>query len=207
MPTDYRQNDTLLRHAIDKLYKENDKMKVSPDFADRLRQRIHQEETKRHTRLMRRRIGFAIGIAAAVALIMYISISLFTKELQSDSKSLITRLPTTDEPEEHKEKVDTVKREQEDTVHHVKELPPVPRLPKRYMASQVKKEKDLDEPVTYDESADYDAAERYLEAPPTQSITSLIEVDYEDLKREIEERGRKIKENIELAINQNDEEE
>ena len=75
------------------------------------------------------------------------------------------------------------------------------------MASQVKKEKDLDEPVTYDESADYDAVERYLEAPPTQSITSLIEVDYEDLKREIEERGRKIKENIELAINQNDEEE
>ncbi len=207
MPTDYRQNDTLLRHAIDKLYKENDKMKFSPDFADRLRQRIHQEETKRHTRLMRRRIGFAIGIAAAVALIMYISISLFTKEPQPDSKSLITRLPTTDEPEEHKEKVDTVKREQEDTVHHVKELPPVPRLPKRYMASQIKKEKDLDEPVTYDESADYDAAERYLEAPPTQSITSLIEVDYEDLKREIEERGRKIKENIELAINQNDEEE
>ena len=111
MPTDYRQNDTLLRHAIDKLYKENDKMKVSPDFADRLRQRIHQEETKRHTRLMRRRIGFAIGIAAAVALIMYISISLFTKEPQSDSKPLITRLPATDEPEEHKEKVDTVKRE------------------------------------------------------------------------------------------------
>jgi hypothetical protein len=75
------------------------------------------------------------------------------------------------------------------------------------MARQVKKEKELDDSVTYAEPAYYDATERDVEVSSTQSITSLIEVDYEELKCEIEERGRRIKENIVLAINQNDEEE
>lgn len=207
MEKNTKYDDRLLCTVMHKLAEEKGKMSPSEGFAERLLQRIKEEEAMKKRRTMRRRIWVSVGMVATLALLVCIALHVFKGNEEPISKQVVLRLPKADEPEKHKEKVDTVKREQEDTVHHVKELPPVPRLPKRYMASQVKKEKDLDEPVTYDESADYDAAERYLEAPPTQSITSLIEVDYEDLKREIEERGRKIKENIELAINQNDEEE
>ena len=207
MEKNTKYNDRLLCTVMHKLAEEKSKMSPSEGFAERLLQRIKEEEAMKKRRAMRRRIWVSVGMVATLALLVCIALHVFKGNEEPISKQVVLRLPKADEPEKHKEKVDTVKREQEDTVHHAKELPPVPRLPKRYMARQVKKEKELDDSVTYAEPAYYDATERDVEVSSTQSITSLIEVDYEELKCEIEERGRRIKENIVLAINQNDEEE
>ena len=180
-------------------------MSPSEGFAERLLQRIKEEEAMKKRRTMRRRIWVSVGMVATLALLVCIALHVFKGNEEPISKQVVLRLPKADEPEKHKEKVDTVKREQEDTVHHVKELPPVPRLPKRYMARLVNKEKELDDSVTYAESAYYDATEKDVEVSPTQSITSLVEVDYEQMKREIRQRGEQMMKNVELAINNEEE--
>ncbi len=205
MEKNTKYNDRLLCTVMHKLAEEKGKMSPSEGFAERLLQRIKEEEAMKKRRTMRRRIWVSVGMVATLALLVCIALHVFKGNEEPISKQVVLRHPKADEPEKHMEKVDTVKREQEDTVHHVKELPPVPRLPKRYMARQVNKEKELDDSVTYAESAYYDATEKDVEVSPTQSITSLVEVDYEQMKREIRQRGEQMMKNVELAINNEEE--
>ena len=205
MEKNTKYDDRLLCTVMHKLAEEKSKMSPSEGFAERLLQRIKEEEAMKKRRTMRRRIWVSVGMVATLALLVCIALHVFKGNEEPISKQVVLRLPKADEPEKHKEKVDTVKREQEDTVHYVKELPPVPRLPKRYMARLVNKEKELDDSVTYAESAYYDATEKDVEVSPTQSITSLVEVDYEQMKREIRQRGEQMMKNVELAINNEEE--
>jgi hypothetical protein len=71
MTTDYNipQKDKALRIVMQRIDEQAEKAKLSEGFTDRLMERIRrEEEAKKMTIRRRRRVGFAIGIAAALEL-------------------------------------------------------------------------------------------------------------------------------------------
>ncbi|MBO4429752.1 MAG: hypothetical protein J5790_00230 [Bacteroidaceae bacterium] len=66
--------DQALRIVMKKIAEPVEQMKLSDDFTDRLMERIRREEKARKMALRRRRIGFAVGIAAALALLVGVAL-------------------------------------------------------------------------------------------------------------------------------------
>ena len=73
------ENDKALRIVMKKIAEEAEQLKLSEDFADRLMERIRREERARKM-AFRRRIGFAVGIAAAVTLLVGVALHVMQGE-------------------------------------------------------------------------------------------------------------------------------
>ena len=210
MEKNIKHKDELLYKVMCGLAEKGGKTSVPDGFADQVMQRIKARESARKNRVWHRRIWLSVGVAASIVLLLCVAFQLFRGNMELTPQH-IAELPhetikKKDEVKAIKNEVpdDTVKSEQTDTVNRAKEIQRMPKPPKRYMARGEKKE--VVESVASENLADNEVAEEDDEISPPQSIASLIGVDYEDLKREIEERGRRIKENIELAINDEEEE-
>ena len=75
-------NDKALRIVMKKMAEQAEQVKLSEDFTDRLMERIRREERAKKIALRRRRIGFAVGIAAAMALLVGVALHVMHKDTQ-----------------------------------------------------------------------------------------------------------------------------
>ena len=80
METNFYDKDKALRIVMKKMTEQAEQMKLSEGFTDRLMERIRREERAKKMALRRRRIGFAVGIAAAVALLVGIALHVMHRE-------------------------------------------------------------------------------------------------------------------------------
>lgn len=147
MENNSKHQDELLRTVMHKVAEDTERMSLSDDFADRLVQRIRQEEATKRNRMQHKRIWLSVGIAAAILLLLVMGFWLNGKfnekpELivQTDS---IKAAPQVEEGQGAREEEPETKQkpvEKADSVNKVKEMERVPRPPKRYMARDVEKE-------------------------------------------------------------------
>ena len=72
--------DKALRIVMKKMAEQAEQVKLSEDFTDRLMERIRREERAKKIALRRRRIGFAVGIAAAMALLVGVALHVMHKD-------------------------------------------------------------------------------------------------------------------------------
>ena len=158
------------------------------------------------------------GIAAAIILLLGLG---FYFNSQNDEKpNLIAQAdsvktaPQTEtkkvedqprKPVEHEESADTIKK--------VKEIQRINRPPKTYMAKMERKEdvpaekKVLPDSIVFS-APPYHIASEELSEPeirerdlPQYASSQSDDLDYEELKREIQQRGERMIKNIELAFN------
>lgn len=80
METNMYDNDKALRIVMKKMAEQAEQVKLSEDFTDRLMERIRREERAKKIALRRRRIGFAVGIAAAMALLVGVALHVMHKD-------------------------------------------------------------------------------------------------------------------------------
>ena len=86
MTTDHNipQKDKALRIVMQRIDEQAEKAKLSEGFTDRLMERIRrEEEAKKMTIRRRRRVGFAIGIAAALALLVGVALHVMHKDVHN----------------------------------------------------------------------------------------------------------------------------
>ena len=109
--------DQALRIVMKKIAEQEEPVKLSDDFVDRLMERIRREERARKMALRRRRIGFAVGIAAALALLVGVALHVMHGDDEVRSKKYEVR-GMRDEVKEMKDEgrgmKDEVKEEKEE---------------------------------------------------------------------------------------------
>lgn len=154
MEKNIKHQDELLRTVMHRVAEDTERMSLSDDFADRLIQRIKQEEAAKRTRMLHKRIWFSVGIAAVILLLLVMGFWLngqFNKEPELIAQTDIKKpAPQVEEGQRAKsegqgareEEPETKQKpvEKADSVNKVKEMERVPRPPKRYMARDVEKE-------------------------------------------------------------------
>ena len=85
-------NDKALRIVMKKMAEQAEQVKLSEDFTDRLMERIKREEKARKMALRRRRIGFAVGIAAAMALLVGVALHVMHKDDETPQQAEVKRM-------------------------------------------------------------------------------------------------------------------
>ena len=85
-------NDKALRIVMKKMAEQAEQVKLSEDFTDRLMERIRREERAKKIALRRRRIGFAVGIAAAMALLVGVALHVMHKDTQVPQQAEVKRM-------------------------------------------------------------------------------------------------------------------
>ena len=154
MEKNIKHQDELLRTVMHRVAEDTERMSLSDDFADRLIQRIKQEEAAKRTRMLHKRIWFSVGIAAVILLLLVMGFWLngqFNKEPELIAQTDTTKpAPQVEEGQGAKsegqrareEEPETKQKpvEKADSVNKVKEIQRVPRPPQTYMARVVEKE-------------------------------------------------------------------
>ena len=154
MEKNIKHQDELLRTVMHRVAEDTERMSLSDDFADRLIQRIKQEEAAKRTRMLHKRIWFSVGIAAVILLLLVMGFWLngqFNKEPELIAQTDTTKpAPQVEEGQRAKSEGQGAREEEPvtkqkpvekaDSVNKVKEMERVPRPPKRYMARDVEKE-------------------------------------------------------------------
>ena len=92
METNMYDNDKALRIVMKKMAEQAEQVKLSEDFTDRLMERIRREERAKKIALRRRRIGFAVGIATAMALLVGVALHLMHKDTQVPQQAEVKRM-------------------------------------------------------------------------------------------------------------------
>ena len=153
MEKNIKHQDELLRTVMHRVAEDTERMSLSDDFADRLIQRIKQEEAAKRTRMLHKRIWFSVGIAAVILLLLVMGFWLngqFNKEPELIAQTDTTKpAPQVEEGQGAKSEGQGAREEEPETKQKpvekadtikVKEMERVPRLPKRYMAKIVEEE-------------------------------------------------------------------
>ena len=188
------QNDKDLREALRRREARRQKPRPSADFCDSVMQRIGQQDQQPK----RRRLWLypAIGIAAAIALLLYISIKPIDQ--QSETPSLIVQADTV-------QAVPQTNVETADSVKVVKEILHMARPPKHYMAKRVKQAEPVVEPEVIDATDLAEQAiaeeEQRIAMQMMQQMSGSLQDDYVKMTREIRERGNSMTRQAEMAIN------
>ena len=188
------QNDKYLREALRRRETRRQKPQPSADFCDSVMQRIGQQDQqpkRRHLWLYP-----AIGAAAAIALLLYISIKPIDQ--QSETPSLIVQTDTV-------QAVPQTNVETADSVKVVKEILQMARPPKHYMAKREKQTEPVAEPEVIDATDLAEQAlaeeERRIAMQMMQQMNASLQDDYLKMTREIRERGNSMSQKVEMAIN------
>lgn len=84
--------DKALRIVMKEMAEQAEQVKLSEDFTDRLMERIRREERARKMALRRRRIGFAVGIAAAMALLVGVALHVMHKDDETPQQAEVKRM-------------------------------------------------------------------------------------------------------------------
>ena len=91
MEANIHDKDKALRIVMKRMGERAEQVKLSDGFTDRLMERIRREERARKMALRRRRIGFAIGIAAALALLVGVALHVMHKDTQAPQQSEVKK--------------------------------------------------------------------------------------------------------------------
>ena len=144
------------------------------------------------------------GIAAAI--ILLIALGIVLRHQMSEKPNLIAQTDTTQTVPQPISQPSEKIEEHPDTTNRVKELQRLSRPPKRYMARQVRRPEVV--MAEMEEASEPDITERVPDDPSVQHVTLPIDVDYEALRKEIQERGKRMEEKTDLmAINYEEEDE
>ena len=191
-----QQNDKDLREALRRRETRRQKLQPSADFCDSVMQRIGQQDLQPK----RRHVWFypAIGAAAAIALLLYISIKPIDQ--QSETPSLIVQTDTVQAVPHTSTNVETA-----DSVKAVKEILHMARPPKHYMAKREKQTEPVVEPEVIDAADLAQQAiaeeEQRIAMQMMQQMSGSLQDDYVKMTREIRERGNSMTQQVEMAIN------
>ena len=189
------QNDKDLREALRRRETRRQKPQPSADFCDSVMQRIGQQNQQPK----RRRLWLypAIGAAAAIAILLFY-IGVKPNGQLPDTPSLVVQTDTV-------QAVPQTNVETEDSVKVVKEILQTVRPPKRYMAKREKQAEPVVEPEVIDEA---DLAvqaiaeeEQRMAMQIMQQMNGSLQDDYLKMTKEIRERGNRMTQQAEMAIN------
>jgi len=92
METNIYDKDKALRIVMKELNEHAEQMKLSEGFTDRLMERIRREEKAKRITLRRQRIGWVVGIAAALALLVGVALHVMHKDTQEPQKAEVRRM-------------------------------------------------------------------------------------------------------------------
>lgn len=189
------QNDKDLREALRRRETRRQKPQPSADFCDSVMQRIGQQNQQPK----RRRLWLypAIGAAAAIAILLFY-IGVKPNGQLPDTPSLVVLTDTV-------QAVPQTNVETEDSVKVVKEILQTARPPKRYMAKREKQAESVVEPEVID-AADLAVQaiaeeEQRMAMQIMQQMNGSLQDDYQQMTREIRERGNRMTQQAEMAIN------
>ena len=189
------QNDKDLREALRRRETRRQKPQPSADFCDSVMQRIGQQNQQPK----RRRLWLypAIGAAAAIAILLFY-IGVKPNGQLPDTPSLVVQTDTV-------QAVPQTNVETEDSVKVVKEILQTARPPKRYMAKREKQAEPVVEPEVID-AADLAVQaiaeeEQRMAMQIMQQMNGSLQDDYLKMTKEIRERGNRMTQQAEMAIN------
>ena len=192
------------------------------EFMARLTAQMDAEDAREQQQpriipLYRRVLPWAVGIVACVAILIG-SVSLLQNHPTIEKDGIASVEGTMESGEKAKDIVkpepkDTTKRplQQEestefaDSVKMVKELLRMGRPPKHYMAKQEKQTENVAEPEPIDETFLAEQAiaeeEQRIAMQIMQQMSGCLQDDYQQMVREIRERGSRMTQQAETAIN------
>ena len=189
------QNDKDLREALRRRETRRQKPQPSADFCDSVMQRIGQQNQQPK----RRRLWLypTIGAAAAIAILLFY-IGVKPNGQLPDTPSLVVQTDTV-------QAVPQTNVETEDSVKVVKEILQTARPPKRYMAKREKQAEPVVEPEVID-AADLAVQaiaeeEQRMAMQIMQQMNGSLQDDYQQMTKEIRERGNRMTQQAEMAIN------
>lgn len=158
------------------------------------------------------------GIAAAIILLL--GLGFYFNSRNDEKPNLIAQTdtiktaPQTETKKVEEQPLKPVEQDESaDTVKKVKEIQRINRPPKTYMAKMERKEdvpaekKVLPDSIVFSAPPYHIASEEFSEPEirerdlPQYASSQSDDLDYEELKREIQQRGERMIKNIELAFN------
>lgn len=194
-------NDKDLREALRRHEAKRLKPQVSEDFCDKVMQALTETDTVSSEQSKRRRMWLypAIGIAAAIALLFSLSIALNHQDgeepslvAQTDSTRVTPQTPNT-------------QHLMNDTLKKVKEMIQMTKTPRHYMAKRDKQTKPIAEPEVIDATDLAEQAiaeeERRFAMEMMSRMNANLQSDYQEMTREIRQRGERMTRQVEIAIN------
>ena len=200
-------NDKDLREALRRHEAKRLKPQVSEDFCDKVMQALTETDNV-STEQPKRRLWLypAIGIAAAIALLLSLSVALSQQDgeepslvAQTDSTRVTPQTPNTQHPTPNTQHLMT------DTVKKVKEMLQMAKPPRHYMARQKTKAESHAEPEVTDAA---DLAEQVIAEEERRfamemmsQMNGSLQPDYQEMTREIRQRGERMNRQVEMAVN------
>ena len=194
-------NDKDLREALRRHEAKRLKPQVSEDFCDKVMQALTETDTVSSEQPKCRRMWLypAIGIAAAIALLFSLSIALNHQDgeepslvAQTDSTRVTPQTPNT-------------QHLMNDTLKKVKEMIQMTKTPRHYMAKRDKQTKPIAEPEVIDATDLAEQAiaeeERRFEMEMMSRMNANLQADYQEMTREIRQRGERMNRQVEMAVN------
>ena len=201
-------NDKDLREALRRHEAKRLKPQVSEDFCDKVMQALTETDTVSSEQSKRRRMWLypAIGIAAAIALLFSLSIALNHQDgeepslvAQTDTTGVIPQTPNTQHPTPNTQHL------MNDTLKKVKEMIQMTKTPRHYMAKRDKQTKPIAEPEVIDATDLAEQAiaeeERRFAMEMMSRMNANLQADYQEMTREIRQRGERMTRQVEIAIN------
>ena len=194
-------NDKDLREALRRHEAKRLKPQVSEDFCDKVMQALTETDTVSSEQPKCRRMWLypAIGIAAAIALLFSLSIAFNHQDgeepslvAQTDSTRVTPQTPNT-------------QHLMNDTLKKVKEMIQMTKTPRHYMAKRDKQTKPIAEPEVIDATDLAEQAiaeeERRFAMEMMSRMNGNLQADYQEMTREIRQRGERMNRQVEIAIN------
>lgn len=166
------------------------------DFTERVMKRIEEQPPVFQSKRRWVWLYPTIAAAAAIALLLYIGVN--PNDQQPEHPILIVQTDTA-------QAVPQTKVETVDSVKVVKEILQISRPPKHYMAKQEKQTEKIVEQEAVDATYLAEQAiaeeEQRIAMQMMQQMSGSLQDDYQQMVREIRERGNRLTQQAETAIN------
>lgn len=166
------------------------------DFTERVMKRIEKQPSVFQSKRRWVWLYPTIAAAAAIALLLYIGVN--PNDQQPEHPILIVQTDTA-------QAVPQTKVETVDSVKVVKEILQISRPPKHYMAKQEKQTEKIVEQEAVDATYLAEQAiaeeEQRIAMQMMQQMSGSLQDDYQQMVREIRERGNRLTQQAETAIN------
>jgi hypothetical protein len=166
------------------------------DFTERVMKRIEEQPSVFQSKRRWVWLYPTIAAAAAIALLLYIGVN--PNDQQPEHPILIVQTDTA-------QAVPQTKVETVDSVKVVKEILQISRPPKHYMAKQEKQTEKIVEQEAVDATYLAEQAiaeeEQRIAMQMMQQMSGSLQDDYQQMVREIRERGNRLTQQAETAIN------